>query len=363
MRPLLPTLTLALLAACSGPFDLDLTTAENIERVVDARVAADGPGVAIGVWRGGNRVANHGTGLPNLEEDVPWTLDTPSYAASITKPMTATMVLSLVDDDVLSLDDRLGDLLDGVPDTYADVTLEQLLSHSSGVPDYLRLNGARRWPDFEALDGTTNEDVVRQVWAADELTYPPGSDHTYSNSGYVLLAEIAVAATDQTYRELISERVWEPAGMTSTTLITADNRDDLARAHRYSRCGAPRDINLLTQGDGGVITTVNDLHAFASALSSGALISKASLDLAWTARPDAHLVDGAQEQHGLGWFVARREGVVRVQQTGRYGGFSNILFLVPELDLTVAILSNGEHRWIYDVPEQILEHVVHEEGD
>src|SRR5438477_6351227 len=174
------------------------------------------PGLALAVARNGKIVKVRGYGIANLEHDVPVTPDTVFELASVTKQFTATAIMLLVEEGKVQLDDPVAWHLPRAPQTWKAITVRHLLTHTSGLPGLgsglkaLWGSGPRmRYGTAEMFDAATK----------DELSFPAGERHQYSDVGYILLGMIIEAASGQRYRDFLAERFFRPLGMSATSVI------------------------------------------------------------------------------------------------------------------------------------------------
>ncbi|HEY9840349.1 MAG: serine hydrolase domain-containing protein [Candidatus Sericytochromatia bacterium] len=237
--------------------------------------------------------------------------------ASLSKPLTATAILMLYDAGKLKLDDPISKYL---PDLgYDGVTIRHLLTHTSGLPDYIEL-AQEHW-DTKASKG--NADVVKLLSKyGDELAFKPGSKYEYSNSGYALLAAIAEKASGQKLPDFLAAKVFKPLGMNSSFVLTptTTRRKDACRVYAYTRKGKSMVADKITSldgvyGDGGVYASAEDLFRFDQALYTGKLLKPATLKQAFT----SYKIKGKATDYGFGWDIA--EG--SVSHTGSWDGFQN----------------------------------------
>jgi D-alanyl-D-alanine carboxypeptidase len=228
---------------------------------------------------------------------------------SVTKSMTAAVVLQLEDEGLLDLDDPIGDYLPGLLPYEADPTVRQLLQHTSGVPDWLRLAypglGQGDFTEIYAGYRTHYEpEELIAIATAEDLDFRPGTGWSYSNTGYTILGMLIEERTGNRLRDELEARVFEPADLDRTYLP----RDDTAgirgpHAVPYVTTGDPDrpyfDATLLsntqTWAGGGVISTVSDLNDFYEALSDGTLLTEEQFAEAAT-----FLETGKSYDYGLG---------------------------------------------------------------
>jgi CubicO group peptidase (beta-lactamase class C family) len=309
-----------------------------VDEVVDDVVAADGPGVAVGVVVGDSAV-RYCRGLADLEWGIPVTPDTVFRLASLTKPFTSMLVLLLAADGLLGLDDPVERHLPGLSRHGSRITVRHLLNHTGGLPNFLLQ------PDFLAgqrrLDRTGAE-LVATVDAL-PLEFEPGERYSYTNTGYRMLDMLIESVTGTAYERVLARQVLAPLGMARTYYAS----DDLLiprRARGYqSVTGTPRPAEYISGaipgGAGGLASTVDDLLRWHAGLRRGIPLSRALLALAWE---PTTLTGGRQEGYGLGWATCSYRGHTVVHHAGGIEGFSCCYANVPAADLGVVVLGNEE---------------------
>jgi D-alanyl-D-alanine carboxypeptidase len=279
-------------------------------------------------------------GLANTETGEPVTPDTRFYAASTGKMMVAAAVLAAVDEGRLALNDPIDGFLatiDGSEalDRAGSISIEQLLNHSSGLPDYLSdafaeasfSNPERRWTPADAL-----------AFAYDGSAIPPGEQFEYTNTNYLILGHI-LATLDRSLAESLQRWVFRRADMRASTIgAPPDPGEEFA--HGYIENG--EDVSALgwnsVLGDGPVITTVADLEAFARTLFSSERILSAAT------REDMVSPSPLEPYYGLGVSIENDDYGLWYGHAGGYEGFEADLRYYPEHGLVLAYLVNGNQR-------------------
>jgi CubicO group peptidase (beta-lactamase class C family) len=327
---LAPALVLSLaLAGCA-------TGGAGLERAVDALMRDyDGevPGASVLVIRDGRAVVRRAYGLANVEAKTPATPATNYRLASVTKQFTAAAILALVEEGTLSLGDRARRWLPSLPPAVDAVTIEQLLTHTSGIIDYEDVipEGTAE----QLLDG----DVLRLLESQDRTYFAPGSKYQYSNSGYALLALIVERASGRSFATFLRERIFLPLGMTGT--FAGSNVPNRA-------FGTPADQSLTSAvlGDGGVYSSIDDLAKWDAALYDP------KYELAFT--PRAATGDGKVE-YGYGWRISKHRGTRMLWHSGETRGFRNVLLRFPDTRLTVIVLTNRNEPEPYETAMKIAD--------
>jgi CubicO group peptidase (beta-lactamase class C family) len=279
ISPLCVCLALAFaLFACSDPSpeepapdprqtELDSTFAE---------AAADGFVGAALVRVGGTTLFAKGYGLANRETRASNTTETAFDVGSLMKDFTAAAVFLLAERGRLSLDDTLVQVLPDVPDDKAGITLRELLQHRAGFDTYHDDEG-----DFEAM---TREEARERI-LAQELLFEPGSDEEYSNSGYTLLADIIETASGEPYTDFVRNELFAAAGMHESGFYSDEVWQTVATAVGYGsdtfgdNDPATWPYTWALVGNGGLVSTVEDLDRWLVALQDGLVLSPATFQV------------------------------------------------------------------------------------
>jgi CubicO group peptidase (beta-lactamase class C family) len=336
MSPRLPFLA-GLLLLPWRPAGAQPATAAAVDAVF-ANIAADGPGCAVGVGRNGALAHARGYGLADVEHRIPITPSTPFYIASTSKQFAAFSIALLARDGRLSLDDDVRRYLPELADFGSTITVRHLLHHTSGLRDYFDLLGSRGWP-FDGL--LTEEEFLRLVGRQRELNFPPGTQHLYSNTGYVLLSLIVQRVRGQSLRQFAQERIFAPLGMTRST-FRDDHRmliPDRALAYEMIPGNALRLSvpHFDVVGDGGLYSTVEDLVRWAG--NAHTPRSGDARDWA-TFTTRGILTSGDTIAYALGITHGRHGEHPTLAHGGAFGGYRAELLRVPHAQLDVAVLCN-----------------------
>ncbi|GJE17699.1 serine hydrolase [Methylobacterium marchantiae] len=288
---------------------------------------------AVIVARDGIPIFRRAYGPANREWAIPNTPDTVFRIGSITKQFTAAAILKLAEAGSLSLDDPVIRHLPELPPTWAPMTIRMLLNHSSGLPNVTALPGYAT--NFGRIERSPMETVA--LLYREDLLFPAGTGHEYSNTGYILLAGLIERITGQTFERYLNEAILVPAGLHSTR--DADPGEIIPRrAAGYRRVsGEWRNALPLAasapSGAGMLASTLDDLVAWDRALFSGRILSLASRRAMFT---------DYGHGYGLGWYVGTAYGRRLWSHGGFINGFSAIKDSYPDLGLTIVVLGNSE---------------------
>jgi CubicO group peptidase (beta-lactamase class C family) len=295
-------------------------------------------GLSLAVVKDGRLIKARGYGLANVELNLPATKDTAYNIASIGKQLTAAAIMLLVENGRIGLDDRITNYLSDLPPAWSEVTIRQLLSHTSGIKDYTKL------PDFAKLSKSpvTTRQLINLL-AGYPLEFHPGAKWSYCNTGYHLLGEAVARTSGRPYADFLQERIFAPLGMNSTRFY--DSRAVITnRASPYDwENGALRNADYLDYswvfGAGGEAATVVDMARWDAGLHTEKLLSRRRWEQMWT---PVTLNDGSTFAYGFGWHVQNDEYVRRViWHGGRDPGFLSAMFHWLDDRVTVIVLLTG----------------------
>ncbi len=315
----------------------------ELARAVDSIADADGFSGVVRVDRGADVELAKAYGLAHRGHGIPNVLDTQFGIASGTKGMTAVTVASLVEDGLLELSTTARSVLGGdLPLIRDDVTIEHLLSHRSGIGDYLDENAGIDLADY-LMPVPVHELAATEQYLAvldgHETKFPPGERFAYNNGGYVVLALVAERTSGIPFHELVRQRVCEPAGMPDTEFLRSDELagraalgyltiDDVSRTNVFH-------LPVRGSGDGGIYTTAADVSAFWRALFAGRIVST---DLvAELVRPRSDVPDGSR-RYGLGFWLHGSGDAVMLE--GSDAGVSFWSAHEPKPEITYTVISN-----------------------
>ncbi len=298
---------------------------------------ASGPGAAVIVVQDGKPVLRKGYGLAEIELGVPIRPDMVFRIGSVTKEFTSACVLILAEQGKLRLDDDLTKYLPDYPTGGRKITIEQLLTHTSGIHSYTDD------PTFWA--GRMREDLTLPQLIASFQSAPfdfePGTRWHYDNSGYVLLGAILEKVTGKKYAELVAEMIFRPLGMKDTRY--GDDAPIVpGRVAGYQKTPAGL-VNApflsMTQpfSAGAILSTADDLARWQAALDAGTILTPESRKKMWT---PLVLPDGTTTRYGYGWDMWAYQGHRVVEHGGGINGFQTANMRWPDDRLYVAVLSN-----------------------
>jgi len=281
------------------------------------------------------------------------TIESTFNLASASKPFTAVAILQLAEQGKINLTDPVEKYIPSFP--YTGIDIHQLLSHRSGLSKYDHFcdQPDSIWPDKHK--SIHNADVISIMNAiVPQVAYSPNTHHYYSNTNYMLLAQIVEVASELTFKEYIQTNIFDPCEMTSTVLYIRDNKDELINPTKgytgnYTEC---IDIYLNgTVGDKGIYSDINDMLKFDQALYDGKLLSDSSLNLAFKEHNDQK---NNGQNYGYGFRLTYDDVKGKVPfHTGWWKGFRTYFVRVPSKQQTIVVLSNIKRGPFFNVNDLV----------
>ena len=299
---------------------------------------------------GGFLVAQHGkiiyegySGYSDIEKQIPLTAETPIHIASITKVLTGLAVLKLIEFDKIKLNDKVSKYLEGFP--YDNVTIEDLLNHRSGLPNYLHLSDDKNYWDNSKM--ITNQDVLDILTQKKpEATGVAGKNFSYNNTNFVLLALIIEKVTGLSYPKAMKKMVFDPLGMKNTFVMEFEKDADRVSKSYYNN-GRPWNYDHLdiTYGDKNVYSTPRDLFKMDVAMYSDKFLPKKLKDKAW--KGYSYESKGVKN-YGLGIRLMEWENGGKIlYHNGWWHGNNSTYVRDFENEATIISLGNRKNRTIY----------------
>ena len=358
-------LCVALFCACESLGQAQEPVRSVEDSVFSGLVKSNEPGFAVLIRYGGRNGYQRAEGVTDLRSNAKITPRTNFRLASFTKQFTAMAIMLLVHDGKASYDDKLAKFFPDFPAYGKDITLRDLLNHTSGLPDYEDLMDAAekasgpRWsPEKQIQD----DEVLELLKKADKGKFAPGTSWAYSNSGYVVLGMIVAKVSGKPYREFLHDRIFAPLKMSHTVVYQKGKNEVPNRAFGHSKekeserlKETDQSATSATLGDGAIYSNLEDLAKWDDALRDHTLLSEKEFQPAlvavklndgsepkWPKEPnDDNLHPGKPVAYGFGWFLDPYEGHQRMWHTGTTMGFRTVIERFTEGDgLTVIMLCN-----------------------
>jgi D-alanyl-D-alanine carboxypeptidase len=306
------------------------------------------PGAVIAIESHDKTIFKKGYGLSNLPSGNPISADDNFNIGSLTKQFTAFAVLQLYYKGKFSLSDTIGKFLK-LKSPLSAITISQLLSHSSGLPDHYGFT------DTNKIKHATDADVLKALQSADSLYFISGTRYRYSNSAYCLLGLLIEKISGISYSSFIQRNIFMPLGIFGATVFK-QNRRITRRVTGYTKTktgnfiksDAEESIFFSTEADGGIYMSMDDYMKWCAAMESGVYSAVPARRRAWR---EQTLVDTPRSLwYGCGWFIRDPAGLPEsIYHSGFNGGFETVVFMIPALDYRIAIFSNRNDMDLEDL--------------
>jgi CubicO group peptidase (beta-lactamase class C family) len=313
----------------------------NVDSLLAPQIIPDGPGAAVVVIQKGKVIYHRCFGLASLEHKVPITHETVFNLASVAKQFTALAILMLEREGKLQLDDDIHKYFPELPDYGAEVTLHNLLHHTSGLWEYSTM--FRYYGGHNPVDYTSMEDVLTLLKGQDQLLFAPGSQWVYCNTNYALLGELVARVTGESLASWTNKNIFILLSMKSTFFRDDCNTVIPHGAGCYYKTGGVYKSNLSNSevvGEGYLFSNIDDivlwldnfrLHTVGGDSLIGRMFKKSSLN------------DGSENFYGYGLGVSEHDGRLTIGHSGQTGSFMSMMIYVPEDEIGIAILANNGH--------------------
>jgi D-alanyl-D-alanine carboxypeptidase len=349
-------------SALSSRPEAPASVPESLDRYLSARTELGRFSGAVLVAKGDRILFRKGYGFADVARRTPYTPETRHAVASITKMFTSMAALKLRDAGKLRLDDSICAHLAMCPDAWKPVTVQQLMRHTSGIPDYeepLEL-GSKAYLAVMTQEGSSRR-LVDEA-RVKPLDFPPGTKFRYSNTGYLVLAQVVENAAGRPFNEFVTEILLKPAGMNRAGMFDGKTvPEGLATGYTHPELGWARVLpgtpltagHLAAQprlpltppaGDAGLYASGDDLLAWSRAMDGGALVPKAEADEVFTP---------GLEHYGYGWFVGEGFNRRRFRHNGGLPGYTSDLVKFPDEGLTLVFLCNLDRARLSSVVRDV----------
>lgn len=318
--------------------------------------AAKAPGLAVLITRNGRTLFERGYNTRDLRTMAPIDSKTDFRLASFTKQFTAMAVMLLVHDGKLRYDQKLTGIFSDFPAYGRSITIRNLLTHTSGLPDYEDLMNGDTWTAGHQIQ---DEEVLALLKQQTAGKFAPGTGWSYSNSGYVLLGLIVARVSGEPFGQFLYDRIFKPLQMSQTLVYVKGGNSVPNRAYGHSKLDGhfvetDQSSTSATQGDGGIYSNLDDLAKWDRAIESHTLLREAEMRPArtpvmlndgsqphWPVNPnDDNLHPGQPVLYGFGWFLDPLEGRPRMWHSGSTMGFRTVIERFTADKVTIIILCN-----------------------
>ncbi len=325
--------------ARSAEPSLDSFEPKTIDAFLSAEVQKKGRvALSVAIVQNGRVVLQKAYGKRSLENGSDADADTLFAIGSVTKQFTCACVLLLADDGKLAPTDKVSKYYPEL--TKADeITLLDLMHHTSGYPDYYPLD----FVDRRMQRSITPEALIRQ-YASGKLDFEPGTKWSYSNTGYILLGLIVEKVSGQRLGRFMERRIFTPLGMTHTRYEPEGDDKQLATGYTSFATGNPEKVDPEGYGwleaAGGIYSTPGDLVKWDLGLMDGKVLKPATMKLMTTQR---ELIDGRITDYGCGLGISVKNGRRVWAHNGAVSGFAAANSMVPSTRSAIVMMANKEN--------------------
>jgi serine beta-lactamase-like protein LACTB len=352
--------------ACAQSQSMPQPEVYKVERVLAQTMTAHQiPGASIGIVMNGTPVWTHGYGMADLEGNVVATDATDYRLGSISKPLSAVAAMTLVEQHKLDLDVPIQKYCPAFPQKQWPITTRQLLSHTSGIRHYKDKDpDTPHWAENTKHFNSITDGL--SVFANDSLEFQPGTKFGYSTYGYTVVGCVIEGASGERFYDYLRHAVLEPADMPHTV---QDNLQPIIpnRARGYDLL----DGHLINAGlmdssykipGGGLLSNVDDMSHFMVAMMQHKIVSEQTTLMMWT---PVKTSDGKTSGYGFGFGMGDQHGWKTVAHSGGQKGTSTMMFMIPEKQFGVVILTNLEgqgealHAAAAAIADDLLQGTIH----
>lgn len=311
---------------------------DAVDKVLRQLDAKQGPGMAVWVEVNDEVIYSNWGGLAQRDKKIPIDGDTAFELASASKPLTAAIVLQLCERGGLNLDDFAITWIPDLPTQWSTITVQNLLSQTSGIPDFMsQINAAK----LVGLDGLTNQQLLQRWRANPALNFPSGSEVEYSNSNYVLLAEIISQVCGTSFAQCMREKIFNPLGMNHSRVESEQALAGETLALNYATTIRTKGIQLRTEGPTGIYSSLNDVALWLRAYKAGDIVSKTATKLMTIPSSSSPIFQNG-ERYGMGWVLpAENSPIGAYEHAGQKDGYRTLIRGNPTHQVNYIILSNG----------------------
>jgi CubicO group peptidase (beta-lactamase class C family) len=294
------------------------------------------PGCAIAVASRGKIIYHREYGMANVELAVPVTDRTVFEIGSISKQFVSAAAMLLVEEGKLDLDDPIHRYLPDLPSEWLGVTMRQLLTHTSGIPDYEEIR------TYDVYRFRLTPEEVIQIAHSRPMDFAPGTGWYYSNTGYFLASMIVERIDGRPLGQVLESRIFGPLGMTQTGMADPESIIPYrAAGYWVNKAGDLINRNPTetssTLGAGGILSTARDLAMWDAALYDDRLLSNRSRDIMWTSTV---LPNGEDTEYALGWRVTPYGDRRSQSHSGQVAGFVANFSRFPDQEAAIIVFMN-----------------------
>lgn len=329
-------ISLSLMASSFGQGKQDKKLSSSLDELIPKRLTEIAPGCVVMIVKKDKVIYKKAFGTANIEQNIPMQSNMLFRTGSMGKQYTAIAVLQLVEQGKIGLQDSIQKYISDFPSKGYTITIEHLLTNTSGIKDYLSEihNPAKEKETYTPKDGV---DYIKD----EPLNFKPGSNYRYSNSNFYLLGYIIETVTGKTFENYLQENVLDKADLKNTFYIHPEkNIPDMPQG--YSKFDGKlekatlQDVTIMYSA-GALISNADDIYKWHQALYKQQLVKKATL---YKATTPFRFGDSTFSQYAYGWFVKNIDGSKTIEHSGSTDGYQSDEIYLPAEDVFVVALYN-----------------------
>jgi D-alanyl-D-alanine carboxypeptidase len=313
----------------------------RIDSLMNSYYSSRLPGAVIAIEQNHKLIFKKGYGLANLLSGQTISADGNFNIGSLTKQFTAFAVLKLYYAGKFSLTDSIGKFFT-LKSPLSSISIRQLLSHSSGIPDHYG------YTDTFLVKHARDRDVLVAIQKADSLYFPSGSRYRYSNTAYCLLGLLIEKISGLSYNDFLQDNIFKPLGIHQAQVYDSQriisNRVtgfERTKNGSFVKSDAEESIFFSTEADGGIYISMNNYLKWCRAVESGIFSNSPMIEYCWQAHTPVDSARGLW--YGAGWFIQENRNqpaAKMIYHTGFNGGFRTVVFMIASMNYCISIFSN-----------------------
>ena len=311
----------------------------KVDRLFAGRISKSAPGVAVVVTQKGKPIFERCYGLADVEQKIPITPTTMFNLASVAKQFTAFAILLLEKEGKISLEGDVHKYLPELPHYSKPVTIRNLLNHTSGIWEYY--SAMVYYCGYNLDDHFTLDEDMELLKRQKDLLYEPGSQWSYCNANYLLLAQVVEKVTGSTFQEWTKRHIFDPLGMKNSFFMKNSSQIIVRKAEPYRKRNGElvKDIGPWTNavGMGYLFTNIEDMILWMDNFRTMKVGGKAVISKMFQ---KTRLNDGSESFYGFGLGILARSGKQIIGHSGQTAGYKTAMIYCPELELGITILAN-----------------------
>ncbi len=325
------------------------SSTQSLDTAAASHYKPDQPGATVIVVKDGKTLLRKAYGLADVEKQAAMTPEAVLRIGSVTKQFTAVAIMMLEEQGKLSVRDDITKRLSNYPAPAEQITIEHLLTHTSGIPSYTNK------PEYgQTMAEARSVAQMIEAFKNDPLEFKPGSQYRYNNSGYFLLGAIVEQVSGMSYAEFLAKQIFIPLGMKDSAYEGFERAGGGKRIEGYGRrqdkvipIGASVHMSQ-PYAAGALISTIDDLARWDDAVTNGRLLKAETWKRVFTPYT---LTNGNKTSYGYGWNIGKLRGRESAEHGGAINGFLSQVIRVPGDRVFVAVLANSN---AVPVPPSVL---------